>query len=586
MMNNSRRLNIIAFATILLSAALQSFSHFVLEDKQAGWFVAVEVFIVVSALIGFVYNAIGEKVQTSDHRELLDRTNILARHKTDNTSGNAFFQEAETLLAKGDEEEACRNYERAHEADRNDISSLLKMGSLYYTKSIRAIAIDNVDKARFMDRAEYAFSHALDIDSTNVDAKDGVGLVLDQTGKDVERALQLFLEVVNDAPARPFAHSNLGSAYLHLGMHDEAKDEFVKEIHVGNEFSGIHYLGTYYQATSQYLQAGTCYEYLLAVSDASLATYNPAAHALVTYNLVLCLLNAGAFIEAAHVAATTERELRDLGRSFPQRIRKALRRSSKAPLIYLVRKASFTIRRLCHLPAGNGAATYTLHLAQAHLHQGHIAEAMSELSLAMRIEPQSALAHALFGFLVHGLNGRQTLSICHEAVRLAKRNRDNNALLIATKIIEDTEEEGKPLSFSDDETYIMSLGRKALALAYYRYKGESSWPFVDSPFTPVLTLAHIATNGGETLCAVHEADGTWKFVDSSSYEREDMIMTIFMIVAMKDPSIALLNDLPPGWGATRASKNDLWHKERFEPNDRSPTLSEVMEDQRVQELPS
>ena len=69
--------------------------------------------------------------------------------------------------------------------------------------------------------------------------------------------------------------------------------------------------------------------------------------------------------------------------------------------------------------------------------------------------------------------------------------------------------------------------------------------------------------GGEPiLLGFHDRDGTWEFLPGTTVETADGVPIHVGLVTDREPSLADLVDLPPGWGAERGSQDAPW--ERFE----------------------
>lgn len=92
---------------------------------------------------------------------------------------------------------------------------------------------------------------------------------------------------------------------------------------------------------------------------------------------------------------------------------------------------------------------------------------------------------------------------------------------------------------------------------------DLSWP----PGLPrAIVLTRILQGQSALLLVTHdEDDGTWQFLDGEHVFEEDAIAASFDNMAVFDPSVAELTDLPPGWYARRAAPGEPWQRAPGEP---------------------
>jgi hypothetical protein len=97
---------------------------------------------------------------------------------------------------------------------------------------------------------------------------------------------------------------------------------------------------------------------------------------------------------------------------------------------------------------------------------------------------------------------------------------------------------------------------------------DNSWPFSDPPDTEVITLSRILKGDAPLRLVTHdEDDGSWQFLDGEHVFEEDAAVVSLGFMAMLDPSILDLGDLPIGWRAYRDDANQPWRKDAEEPPD-------------------
>ena len=84
------------------------------------------------------------------------------------------------------------------------------------------------------------------------------------------------------------------------------------------------------------------------------------------------------------------------------------------------------------------------------------------------------------------------------------------------------------------------------------------WPFDDAEDVSVLTTKRVTDLGATILFVYHDEDGAWQFIDDGHTEVEDAALVHLVHVVGAVPSIATLADLPRGWMATRAARDEPW----------------------------
>lgn len=69
-----------------------------------------------------------------------------------------------------------------------------------------------------------------------------------------------------------------------------------------------------------------------------------------------------------------------------------------------------------------------------------------------------------------------------------------------------------------------------------------------------------------------EDDGGWQFLHEGEFSMEDAMLVSLKNVVAHDDSVLSLADLPPGWCATRKSKNGEWLRTRIQEGEEDDSL--------------
>ena len=92
---------------------------------------------------------------------------------------------------------------------------------------------------------------------------------------------------------------------------------------------------------------------------------------------------------------------------------------------------------------------------------------------------------------------------------------------------------------------------------------SDAWPFADPPNVAAFTVNSIVRQGRPILLVVHdEEDGGWQFMDGGPLDMKDALLVSLASMVKRDPTLAQLADLPPGWQATRESATGPWKREK------------------------
>ena len=90
---------------------------------------------------------------------------------------------------------------------------------------------------------------------------------------------------------------------------------------------------------------------------------------------------------------------------------------------------------------------------------------------------------------------------------------------------------------------------------------SSEWPFDDAQNLAVITLDRIMSGSEPILIVSHDLDdGGWQFLDGADVSESDAIVVSLKEVAVHDPSVKELADLPLGWRAVRDTVGGPWHR--------------------------
>lgn len=91
------------------------------------------------------------------------------------------------------------------------------------------------------------------------------------------------------------------------------------------------------------------------------------------------------------------------------------------------------------------------------------------------------------------------------------------------------------------------------------------WPFTEPRNTATFASRHIFT--GDVICHVYHSweDGSWSFLPDRETQSEDCLIVCLHNIYERDPSIGDLADLPYGWKATRAGKDQPWERVKDHP---------------------
>ena len=94
-----------------------------------------------------------------------------------------------------------------------------------------------------------------------------------------------------------------------------------------------------------------------------------------------------------------------------------------------------------------------------------------------------------------------------------------------------------------------------------------AWPFSGPANTASFTTSRLWSQRLPVLRAFHCPDGDWQFFNGDIADDDEGLMVCLGCMYERDPSIAILGTLPPGWVATRECIGREWRCEPYEEND-------------------
>ena len=89
------------------------------------------------------------------------------------------------------------------------------------------------------------------------------------------------------------------------------------------------------------------------------------------------------------------------------------------------------------------------------------------------------------------------------------------------------------------------------------------WPFDDPPNVATITVRQVVEGGEPVLLVARDAeDGGWQFLTGGAFDVADGMVVSLQGMVQRDPSLAELADLPPGWQAARERVGAAWRRTR------------------------
>jgi hypothetical protein len=90
---------------------------------------------------------------------------------------------------------------------------------------------------------------------------------------------------------------------------------------------------------------------------------------------------------------------------------------------------------------------------------------------------------------------------------------------------------------------------------------SAEWPFDNPPNVAAITVRQVVQSGEAILLVARDAeDGGWQFLTGGAFEVKDGMVVSLQSMLQRDPTIAELADLEPGWLATRNYVGAPWKR--------------------------
>jgi hypothetical protein len=87
------------------------------------------------------------------------------------------------------------------------------------------------------------------------------------------------------------------------------------------------------------------------------------------------------------------------------------------------------------------------------------------------------------------------------------------------------------------------------------------WPFPAPPNQATFTSRQVVRDGRPIRLVTHDADdGSWQFLSGDPVTTADGMVVSLQAVLDRDPTVAELGNLPPGWRAVRADAGSPWER--------------------------
>lgn len=98
---------------------------------------------------------------------------------------------------------------------------------------------------------------------------------------------------------------------------------------------------------------------------------------------------------------------------------------------------------------------------------------------------------------------------------------------------------------------------------------EADWPFETPVNTASFTTSFVIEGTHPILEVYHDHDGDWQFLCGTTNSSADVKLVCLGCMMGRDPSLFELADMPAGWFACRAARDQPWSREAFEDGDDS-----------------
>jgi hypothetical protein len=92
----------------------------------------------------------------------------------------------------------------------------------------------------------------------------------------------------------------------------------------------------------------------------------------------------------------------------------------------------------------------------------------------------------------------------------------------------------------------------------------AAWPFREPSNALSFTSLQILEQALPILSVFHDRDGYWQFLHGGDFSDDDLKIVYMGCMYERDPSIAVLADLPRGWSACRSTGGSAWNCQAYE----------------------
>ena len=90
-------------------------------------------------------------------------------------------------------------------------------------------------------------------------------------------------------------------------------------------------------------------------------------------------------------------------------------------------------------------------------------------------------------------------------------------------------------------------------------KSNGNWPFDQAENVASITTRQVLREGHPILRVVHYSDDdSWAFTCGTTDDPKDGLVVGMGCIVKMDPSLKMIADLPPGWGAWRKAVGEEW----------------------------
>jgi hypothetical protein len=93
---------------------------------------------------------------------------------------------------------------------------------------------------------------------------------------------------------------------------------------------------------------------------------------------------------------------------------------------------------------------------------------------------------------------------------------------------------------------------------------DKSWPFHEGRNRAAFTTRPVLRQGHPILIVTHDEDGDWQFLCGTTNRQKDCQIVSLGSMFDRDPTIAAVANLEPGWRAFRERPDAEWRRERIE----------------------